>query len=260
MRHLRLTLGLATSVCAFALAVTPAVAHEFTANVAGKLSGINEEPQNEKGEYVIGPNTQSLKLGAFKIHCDKVRTKGAVASGSSKTFATSIWFSKCWTVYKLGAQEGRLATHLKTPLAIEYHANGFVETGSELAEVGGAAVLKGGEAEIKVNTGVTAELKKSICMIKWPEQTLPVKAEKKPELEYSEVSFSNQKTPSTRLKKFPDGFQHSIVVSNTLIGIKYEFEEEKCEEYGKEDGPEGGGGTFTGTFPEVLAGGDFEYN
>jgi hypothetical protein len=259
MRHLRLTLGIAA--LALALAATPALAHEFNANVAGKIKGTNEEKPNEKGEYVVGPNTQNLKLGAFKIHCDKVIATGAVAAGSTKTFATSIKLSKCWTEYKIGTHEGRLATHLKTPIAIEYHANNFVETGSELEEVAGATVLKGGEAEIKVNTGVTSELKRSICLIKWPEQTLPKKAETKPELEgeYTQATFSNQSTPSTR-KVFPDGHQHSIVVTDALKGIKYEFEEAKCEEYGKEGGPEGGGGTFTGSFPQILTSGNFEYS
>ena len=50
-----------------------------------------------------------------------------------------------------------LATSFKTPLAIEYHANGFVETGSEIEEVEGSAVVSGGVAEIKIATGKTEE-------------------------------------------------------------------------------------------------------
>ena len=60
-------------------------------------------------------------------------------------------------------------------------------------------------------------------------------------------------------KNFPDGLQHYIVITNSFKGIKYELEGEPCEEWGKEEGPEGGGGTYFGSFPQILIGGNLEF-
>ena len=114
--------------------------------------------------------------------------------------------------------------------------------------------------EIKVYTGITEGRTASRCTISWPEQTLPIKAIKNPEGEYSAASFSNVATPSPYLGKFPDGFQHSIEISNSFKGIKVEFAGEPCEEWGKEEGPESAGGTYFGSFPQILQGGNFEYS
>ena len=51
MRHFRMTLGLAAVACVFAVAATPALAHEFTASKTGKTKGATEEEQNFK----LGP-------------------------------------------------------------------------------------------------------------------------------------------------------------------------------------------------------------
>jgi hypothetical protein len=152
-----------------------------------------------------------------------------------------------------------LPTKFITPLAIQYHANHFVETGSELVEEEGATVLAGGTAEIKVPTGVTEEFEKSQCVIKWPAQTLPKKAEKKPNEEFAAVGFANATTPKKVSKNFPDGLQHLITVSNELKGIKYEFEGEPCEEWGREEGSEGANGTYFGSFPVAVGGGNLSY-
>jgi hypothetical protein len=237
-----MTLGLAVTACTFALVVTPALAHEFTASKTGKTTG-------------TGVTAQALKFGPFKITCEKAVAKGAVVEGSSKTYAASIKFVKCGTEAKIANKKIALGTRFLTPLAIEYHANGFVETGSEIEEVEGKAVLAGGTTEVKVNTGI-----KSTCTISWPEQTLPLRAEKKPELEYSSAEYLPEETAHLVSKSFPDGFQHFIQVVNTFKGIKYEFAGEPCEEWGKEEGPEGAGGTYTGSFPQKLAAGNLEFN
>ncbi len=257
MRHQRKIVGLIATACVLALAAAPALAHEFVASKSGKLKGVAEEGSSK--ETTIGPNTQEMKLGTFKVYCNKAIAKGAATEAASKTFATSVKFSWCWTPVKFGAHTGAVAVHMVAPLAIEYHANGFVETGSELEEVEGSVTLKGGEAEFKANTGVNVEFEKSTCTIKWIEQTIPIKAEKKPELEYSSATFSNEETPATSLKKFPDGFQHFIKVSNSFKGIKYEYEGEPCEEWGKGEEETGGGGTYTGSFVQVLNAGNFEF-
>jgi hypothetical protein len=247
MRHWR-TLGVAATACAFAFSATPALAHEFTASKTGKTSGT--------------ANTEQLfKFGPFHITCEKATAKGAVAAGSTQTFASTIKYNKCSTEGKISSKKIKLPTRFLTPLAIEYHANGFVETGSETEEgIEGEAVLAGGSAELKVNTGLTEEHHASRCNIVWPEQTLPLKAVAKPEGEYSFASFPNMTRPESNVNKFPDGFQHYILVTNALKGIKVEFEGEPCEEWGKEEGAESSGGTYSGSFPAILAGGNFEFS
>jgi hypothetical protein len=231
---------------AFAFGAAPALGHEFIASKEGKTSGVSE-------------TEQLFKFGAFKIKCQKANAKGAVAAGSTKTYATAVKYAKCLTTAKVGTHVIFLGTKWLTPLAIEYHANGFVETGSEIEEVEGKAVIAGGSAEIKVNTGKTEEGTRSECHLYWPEQTIPLKAEKAPEGEYSSATYTNAANPHLVNKNFPDGLQHYIVITNEFKGIKYEFEGEPCEEWGKEEGPEGGGGTYFGTFPQLLSGGNLEF-
>ena len=248
MRHVKLGLGFASAVCALAIAAAPALAHEFTASKTGKTRGKSTTEQN-------------FKFGPFKITCEKATAKGAVAAGTTSTLATTVKYGSCTTEVKFGTKPAHVPTHFLTPLAVAYHANGFVETGSETEEVEGEAVLAGGEAEVKVYTGVIpGEHEQSRCTILWPEQTLPLKAAKKPEGEYSAATYSNVLTENGNLKKFPDGFQHSITIANAFKGIKFEFEGEPCEEWGKEEGSEGGGGTYFGSFPEALGGGNLEFS
>ncbi|HTB71206.1 MAG TPA: hypothetical protein VK707_09510 [Solirubrobacteraceae bacterium] len=246
MRQLKVTAALAVGACAFALAATPALAHEFTAGKAGKTHGAAE-------------SEQLFKFGAFKIKCLKASTTGLVAGGPSSTYATAIKYSKCLTTAKVGSHQIFLATKFMTPLAIEYHANGFVETGSELIEVEGKAVIAGGSAEIKINTGKTEEFGKSECHLSWIAQTIPLKAVKNPAEPYSAATYANATQPHLVTKAFPDGLQHYIVISNEFKGIKYQLEGEPCETWGKEEGSEGGGGTYVGSFPQFLGGGNLEF-
>jgi len=237
MRHRR-KLGLAATACAFVLSATPALAHEFTATKTAKTKGTSHE-------------LQEFKFGAFKLNCEKAVDKGAVAAGSSPTFATSVKFVECYTEGTIGGKKIKLPTRFTTPLAIEYHANGFVETGSELEEgVEGEAVLAGGTAEIKVYTGITEEHKASRCNISWPAQTLPLAAEKKPDNVYSAAGFVDEPGLHGRTQ---------IMVSNSFKKIKVEYEGEPCEEWGKGGGNEATG-TYFGSFPVMLVGGSFEYS
>lgn len=248
MRHVRL-LGVVSAVCAFAIAATPALAHEFTASKTGKTSGKME-------------SEQKFKFGPFKITCEKVKAKGAQAAGSSETLTVALRFASCTDEVKFGTKPAFVPTKFLTPLAVTYHANGYVETGSETEEFEGSAVLAGGEAEIKVYTGVIpgTPRERSHCLIHWPEQTIPLKAVKKPEAEYSSATYSNEFIPKTVNKMFPDGMQHFVNISNSFKGIKFEFEGEPCEEWGREEGAEGFGGTYFGSFPVFLNGGSLEFS
>jgi hypothetical protein len=248
MRHFKIAVGLAA--VALTVSATPALAHEFVANKAGKTHGVAE-------------SEQVFKFGPFRITCQKANAKGLVAAGPTKTYAASIKFAKCLTTAKIGVHNIFLGSHWLTPLSVEYHASGFVETGDgELEEEAGKAVIAGGSAELKINTAKNEEREKSECTISWPEQTLPIKAAKSKnpeEEEWSAASFSNESTPKPVSLKFPDGLQHSIVISNSFKSIKYELEGEPCEEWGKEEGPEGGNGSYFGSFPQILTGGNLEF-
>jgi hypothetical protein len=246
MRHLRLGLGLLATTCAFAFGAAPALAHEFISTTTNKTSGTSE-------------TEQQFKFGAIKIKCQKTNAKGSVAAGSSPTYATLVKFSKCLTRAKIGNHEIFLGTRFLTGLAVEYHANGFVETGEGLEEVEGKAVITGGSAEIKVNMGKTEEFEPSECHLRWIEQTIPIKAVKNPEEEFTAATFSNITKEHKVTKVFPEGLQHGILINNSFKGIKYELEGEPCEEWGKEEGPEGGGGTYFGSFPQYVMGGNLEY-
>jgi hypothetical protein len=249
MRQLRLGLGLLATTCVCAFGAAPAVAHEFIASKSGKTKGSSE-------------TEQTFRFGAFHITCQKAVAKGAVAAGGSSTYATSIKFTKCLTAAYVGGSTNHqifLRTRWLTPLAIEYHENGFVETGEELTEQSGKAVLAGGSAELKVNTGRTESFEKSECHISWPEQTIPFKATVDPDGEYSAASYSNEAAPHNMTNAFPDGLQHYIVISNTFKKIVFELEGEPCEEWGRQGGPEGTAGTYTGSFPQFLNGGNLEF-
>ena len=147
MRHLRLPVGLIAAALALAVAATPALAHEFMASATGSTKGRSEEPQK-------------LKFGPFNITCAQkfneseemiggaftLTDKGTVTAGSSKTLNTEVKFLKCTAAAKVGTHTIGLATAFRTPLEIEYHANGFVESGSETEEVEGKVTLAGGKA------------------------------------------------------------------------------------------------------------------
>lgn len=236
MRHLKLTLGVAVSValsvCAFAVAATPALAGEFVASSSGKVAGAEE-------------TTQEFKFGAVKMRCFKVKGNGEVVAGSSTTYTSTIKFTKCLTTAKIGAHEIFLATRWLTPLTVTYHNNGFVETGAT--------------AVVKVNTGKTEEFEKSECHISWPPQTIPVRAITKPGEPYEEASYENVSRSHLVSRLFPTGIQNGIDIHNTIKGIHFEYEGEPCEFWGHEEGPEGAGGQYKGSLPQYLSTGNFEF-
>jgi hypothetical protein len=232
MRHFKLLFGLAVAGCTLAVAATPAMAHEFTASREGATHGAAE-------------SEQVFKFGVFRLKCLKVSAKGSVVAGPTQTYTTSIKYGKCLTSAKIGGHEIFLPTKWLTPLVVEYHANGFVVTH--------------GTAVLKINLGKSEEFEKSECHVYWPEQTIPKKAVNNPEEEFSAATFTNEIIPHLVSKVFPTGEQHIIKITNAFTGIKAEFEGEPCEEWGKEEGPESNGGTLTGSFPQILTGGNLEY-
>ncbi len=247
MRHVKTVLGLAVAVCAFGVTAVPAMAHQF---VAGKETGkpISEEfPAKTAGKQV---GEQAFKFGGLKITCEQVHAKGTLTQTEFNSFATAVKFALCTTEVKFGAKE---VGHLKTsfnkglPVTFVYHQNGFVEVGSETEEEEGEVKISGGEANFQISG-----LK---CLVTWPAQTIPIKAIKEPEGEFSSAVYSNNTQPIVS-KKFPSGFQTKLVIANEFKKLKYSVSNGACEEFEKTEGSQG---SYKGTLEQEVVGGTFSF-
>ncbi len=235
MRHVKMTIGAVALVAAMAAFTAPALATSTATfeSTGGATKGTGEE--------------QTFKIGPFDIVCESAKTKGSAVAGASKTLFAEIKLRKCATIAKLGPNDIKLKTAFKTMLDVEYHANGFLEVGAESEE---GVVLKGGEVEIQVPPLNTSE--SGACTIYLYEQTLPTKAEKDPEDEFSLVSFANE--------TFTSG-KHTytrIHVKNAVKGIHAEFGGGQCEEFVKAE-EELKSGTWNGELTQQVAKGDLSW-
>jgi len=248
MRHIKGVLGVAALVCAFALMASPTLAAEFTASRIPELS--EASPGKTTGRSVGGEFAQVFRFGAFQIKCDKATgyaktvAEGAVTWSTSKIFATEMKFGKCLTVAKFTGFTAGLGTRFNNgnPIKIVYHVNGFAEFGSgeTLTEV----EVGSGEAGFKISG--------KICTISWPAQTVPAKAIKEPEGEFSSAVYSNKyvAVPESQFKKYPgpehEHEQQRLVIANEWKKMTWEYQEGQCvgeggfeEEAKKVEGKEG---------------------
>jgi hypothetical protein len=235
MRQLRRPVGLVAFACAFALLTTSAMSMEFVASKTGKTRGKNAEESE-----------QVFKFGAVKTTCLRAVQTGEVLEGKSKTIFDHVRYSKCTTEAKMGGNPIALKTRFLTPIDFEYHSNGF-------GEIGGSS-----ESEVKLVLPGSIELKINAikCVIEVPAQTVPVKAEKKPEGEYSAVSFSTEEVESKKLKVFPSGFQKKLLIENNLKKIEWVATAGQCTEFTK---TEAKSGTYTGLLLDELVNGDLSF-
>jgi len=249
MRHVKKTaVGLVAAACALGAAAVPASAHQFTAEAVGKTLS-PAEPGTTRGHAV---GTQTFKLGPFIITCAKATARGAVTGPTSSTFYSEIRYGGCETeLIPAGQSKFRIhpPVHFNTPVDLEFHVNGFVETAGE------------SESEVKIlNPGaVSIAVHGTGCKISWLPQTVPGKAIKKPEEEYSASTYSLNpvSTEGKRLKLFPTGFQKRLVIANEFKKLETEVEEEKaCE--GSEP-TEFKTGSYKGTLEEELVGGNLGF-
>jgi len=270
-----MALGLAVAVCAFSLAVGPALAHNFTASRLPKPLS-EAEPGKTKGigiasEGLEAERNQFLKFGPFEIFCTATThantiAEGAVSWTTHQTFSTEVKFAKCLTKIKFGSGfVGGLATSFNVnpetkkaePIKFVYHVNGFAEigTGETVSEV----EVGSGEANFKISG--------KICKINWPAQTVPAVAEKKPEEEFSAAVYSNNFVPVeeslANQKKFPSGFQQKLVITNAFKNMLWKLEEGQCKgEGGFEEeakAQEGKTGVYKGALEETLNGGNLGF-
>lgn len=209
MRHARLALGVAVVVvCAFGALAGPAFAKKekpaptfgkFTASIPGRTISPTE-PATTSG---IGEISElSLAGGAlFVEECVKeLKSSGTVVSESSETFYQNVKFTKCLAQVKLG--KSGLTTQLKVPtfvLGMEFHSNHS------------AVIGEGEEAALTIvkPSNVSVRIGKTACTVVIPAQTVPVRAEKKPDLEFEAAGYETEKEPAN-IKKFPSGFQEKL--------------------------------------------------
>jgi hypothetical protein len=233
MRHPKGPIALVAILGAFALLATPALAAEFKASAPGKTKGKNSEEA-----------VQEFRFGAFKISCTKAVSTGEVTQLSSKTLFDQVRYKGCSTAAKIGSNPIALKTKFSTPISYEYHSNGFAEFGGE------------NEGEVKLTSPSSVEIKVQAikCIIELPVQTVPVKAEKKPNGNYSAVSFETEESENKHKNLFPSGIQRKLLITNAMKGIQYSFVGGgQCEEFAN---AEGHAGTISGTLVDELKQGE----
>jgi hypothetical protein len=216
MRSVRMTLGLAAALCALGATSASALAHEFVSSVAGKT--ISEaEPAKTKTTSL---GSQTFTFGAIKITCLTANGKGLVIAASQSTLKTTMKYHYCSTAIKVGPEPASLPTRFSSAVEYNFHANGFAETGTE-GEEESAVEIGSGTAEMKVS-GIK-------CVVSWPAQFVPVKAETKPEKEYTAAVYSNTEVATEKLKAFPTGFQKKIDIAMNFKGMEFSLEGSTCE-------------------------------
>jgi hypothetical protein len=242
MRRVRIAVGLAVALCAFAAGASAALAHSFTASIAGKELS-EEAPGKIKG---AGIGNEAFKFGPVHINCEKAQDKGLASEESFGTLKLTAKFGGCATAIRVGSEPATLKTRLLNPIEFAIHANGFVETGAEGEET--SAEVGGGAVEWKIS-GIK-------CFIEWPSQTVPVKAIVKPEGEYTAAIFTNEAVETTHLKAFPSGKQHKLRLAMELKNMAFTFTEGECSEFKH---PEAKTGSYIGTLEEEVAGGNLGF-
>jgi len=244
MRHLRITFGLALAACAFAVAAAPALAKPVFKAWSSEKVYSETEPGTVRG---VSTTVQEFNFDGMIVKCPKALIKGQVAWTFSKTLANRVKFVKCSTIAHEGSgKELLLATTFKTPVDFVFHANGFAEVGTEFE---GEVEISGGEVEMSVS-GVRGK-----CVIGWPAQTIPVKAIKHPEEEFSAAEYSVNPVPRPGSKKlFPSGFQNKLRIDNEFKGLHWEVVE-GCERFTV---TKGGSAKYNGGLEDEVIKGNLE--
>ncbi len=214
MRHVRITVGIvAAVVCVFGVFAGPAFAKKekkapvfgkFTANLpGGEISPANPATATGTGEI----DELELAGGALFINeCSKeARSTGTVVSESSETLLQEVTYKKC--IAKVTIGKSGLTSKMKVPtfhLAMEFHSNHSVVIGE--AEEENLKIVRPSSVSVKIG--------KTTCSVVIPAQTVPVKAEKKPEKEYEAAGYESEFSPvkKKQLSKFPSGLQEELYI------------------------------------------------
>jgi hypothetical protein len=263
MRKTKMLIGLATAVCALAITAVPAMAHQFSASKTGLLSGkgFEEIAKAEVGEFreFAPERMQEWKFGQFTILCYSETSKGELTETTTDVLTLNMKFGACgWYPHpKINLHSG--ATFAKEGITVRFHANGWVELLADGEEVEFKGEILPGAAFVKVGG--------TICKIEILAQTIPVKAIKNPEEEFSSVLYSNFGVPLAKAsKEFPNAEQERILFTNDWKSIKFHYggEANQCTnpvDFEKQAGEEGGanGGVYKGQTYTKLNGGNIKY-
>jgi hypothetical protein len=260
MRNIRLVGGLVTAVCVLAVGAAPAMAHQFVASKSGKTVGKGfEEIIVEQG---VAPEfeparMQEWRLGAFRILCYKATGAGEVTEGESETFTTTTKYSKCgWYPQSTNTLHVG-ASFSKTGIQVIYHANGYTEAVGN----GEGEEYEFKKAEVLETSAYIKIYSTKLCKIVIPTQTIPVRAIKHPDEEFSAAVFSN-----TEVELKTGVFQKRLVIQNEFKAMKFKYagEETQCTsapEFEKlsEEGGGGSAGVYKGNLEERLIGGNLSF-
>lgn len=225
-------LGLAAAVCAFGTLAAPALAkHKEHPHVLGKFVANypNGAPISEASPAVATGlgwlEKIELAEGAVTIPeegCKRIKSSGEVVSERSDTIYQDISFHGCHGITDVGT-----AKHVKAvakipnfSIAMEFHSNGFAETG-----LGEASSVHIEHAAVHFKA-----YKGSPCVVVIPSQTIPIKALKKPEGEFEAAEYETEFEEPVKLKKFPAGFQEKLDIDMEFTKVEaYVEPNEKCE-------------------------------
>jgi hypothetical protein len=242
MRHSRIMSvpALAVAACALAVAAAPASAHQFTASAVNKTF-----PLKTKGE---GLGTQAFKFGKIEVECSVAKDKGTIAESPAPLLKVEVSYKECESHTKFFGQESNPKIRFKSKVEYVYHPNGYAEVGTE----GTPESVEVGPGTVEIAIPHTGG-----CKVLWPTQTVPVKAIKDPDDEYSAAVFSNETVPAESIKKFPNGFQQKLVIANEFKGMEFSIEESGlCENFEK---TEFKGGKYTGELQVEVGGGNLGF-
>jgi hypothetical protein len=260
MRHLKTAFGLAAAVCLLGVMAAPALAHEFVAFRYHKEASESEpfklivkSPEESKQVFVFGRRT---------IKCKKATGKGLITNDVSSELEAHFIYGTCG-YYPIASKEEYIPASFKEGMTINFKVDGAGEfvgnpEGEEL-EYGAKAIVKKTSGKIAIGAG-------KYCTFVIPEQVVPARAKTKPNEEYSTISYSNEEIPveetPTKLKLFPGGFQHKILLTFNLKPFEYQYGEgTQCRTVEEEEGHQTtlGGGQYKGELVAETFVGNLEF-
>jgi hypothetical protein len=231
IRQLAGAIALVAATATIGVVATTASAHQFTGSVS-------EEVRAQ------GVGTQEFAFKPFTIECEaakSVKSEDDVTLPSPTLYLT-VAYSKCLTknakFHKVELPP--VKTTFKAPVDLEFHANGFVESGAESEST--SSIENAGAVEIAMKGAFK-------CTISWGPQTIPAKAIKKPAEQYEAALFEKDEETTENLKRFPLGVQDKLLIKSDLKRMTFELSEGICEEF---ESTEGKTGSYVGTLRAEL--------
>lgn len=243
MRRVRVLIGFAAAVFAFAALAAPALAKKehtkvqfgkFIASIPGKTiseaepatanghgSSFAESNGAPSGGILEGPSGPGIELagGALTISkCTRdLASTGKVISEKSETFLQNVTFKNCYAQSYTGKNK-EIISETKLPtftIALEFHSNGSAVAGESEA----------GEVRIRENSTVVIPVpsKKAPCKVTIPAQTIPEKAVNKPEREYESAFYETEHETvegKKKLEEFPRGFYEMLDIETEFTKVE----------------------------------------